>query len=420
MSDKVKFTDEMIAKARQEIGRERPARAHWNEVTADAIRHFALGIGDDNPLWLSKRYAAESVGSVLAPPTFLWTSFMTPMFFPSESKARSTGGGLPGMQALFAGCRFRFNRPIKPGDKLRATSTRRGIVDPSVRVDGDCTDPRADLVSAYAAMDSYNPNPGGRAVFQIETHACIDVETGETIGDLIEHAARVEPEAIDPKLGKWGSFEPRKYTEAEMRQIGEQYAQEAGHRRGDRPRFWEDVQIGEQLPRLIKGPMTILSYTAFFAGFAAFFNLTDRVLYNFASRFGESVKVDPETGIWLLPEEMHWHPEMTRLLGMPYGFDVGSQRISWLAHLVTDWMGDAAWMTSLDVWFQRPMFLTEAAWISGHVVSKDTGAAGNQVVIELSAETFDGELLSTGTAVVSLPTMGEPGPVWRSDLREGK
>lgn len=410
MSDQPTFTDEMIEKARQEIDRERPARAHWNEVTADAIRHFALGIGDDNPLWLSKRYAAESVGSVLAPPTFLWTAFMTPMFFSSDSKAKSSGGGMPGMQALFAGCQFRFNRPIKPGDMLQATSTRRGVVDPAARVDGDCTEPRADVKRAVAAMDSYNPNPGGRAVFQIEHHQCVNAQTGEVLGDLIEHAARVQPEAIDPHLGKYRSFTPRKYSAAEMRHIGNLYAQEAQRRRGATPRMWEDVQPGDELPGLVKGPMTILSYSAFFAGFAAFFNLTDRVLYNFASRFGESVKVDPETGIWLLPEEMHWHPEMARILGMPYGFDVGSQRVSWLAHLVTDWMGDQAWINSLDTWFLRPMFLTETALLTGRVVAKG-GADERQVTIAIDAKTFDGEPLSTATAVVTLPGP-DMGAVW--------
>lgn len=411
MEDHPVLTDEMIDKARAEIGRERPARAHWNDITADAIRHFALGIGDDNPLWVSQKHAVASVGSVLAPPTFLWTAFMTPMFFPSSSRASSTGGGLPGMQALFAGAQFRFRRPIRPGDRLRAVSTRRGIVDPRRRVEGDCIEPRADLANAFAAMDAYNPLPDGHAVYQIEGHTAYDAESGEEVGDLIEIAARVEPLAVEPSAGRWGGFRPRTYTEAEMREIGAHYAQEAAQVRGATARTWDSVAVGDTLPALIKGPMTILSYSAFFVGFGAFFNLTDRPLYNFASRFPESVKTDPESGIWLLPEEMHWHPEMTRQLGMPYGFDIGSQRISWLAHLVTDWMGDAAHLEQLDVWFQRPMFLTEAAWIRGEVVEKQ---AGDRVVIRLEATTFDRELLSTGTATVRLPADADSAPVWLS------
>lgn len=412
MSEKLTFTDEMFVKARAEIGRPRPARAHWNNVTNDAIRHFALGIGDDNPLWLSKKHAEASVGSVLAPPTFLWTAFMTPLFFPSESKVRSSGGGFPGMQALFAGCQFRFHRPITAGATVKATSTRGAVIDPVARVDGDCVDARIDFETANAAMQSYNPNPGGRTVFQIETHSAVDPVSGEAYGDLIEYAARVEPEAVDPALGKYGSFTPRRYSESEMRTIGDHYAQEAAHRRGATPRLIEDVAVGDELPPLIKGPMTILSYSAFFVGAGAFFNLTDRVLYNFASRFDESVKYDPDSGIWVLPEEMHWHPYMTRQLGMPYGFDIGSQRVGWLAHLVTDWMGDNAWMESLDVWFLRPIFLTEAVWIRGRVASTAPDTRGGRVVVDLTAENFDGVPVSTGRAVVRLPSAAAPGPVW--------
>jgi acyl dehydratase len=145
MSETPRITDDMIEKARAEIGRERRARAHFAEITADIVRIYALGIGDDNPLWVNEKYAAESVGGVLAPPSFLWTSFMTPLFFPSDSKARSTGAGMPGIQALFAGAQFRFDRPIRPGNRLRSVSMRVGMVDPDARVEGDTIDDRAQI-----------------------------------------------------------------------------------------------------------------------------------------------------------------------------------------------------------------------------------------------------------------------------------
>ena len=43
-------------------------------ATTDSIRHFAEGIGDDNPLWLDEDYAAKTRwGSVVAPPSFIWS-----------------------------------------------------------------------------------------------------------------------------------------------------------------------------------------------------------------------------------------------------------------------------------------------------------------------------------------------------------
>ncbi len=412
----IQITDEMKAAARAEIDRVRPARGHFTRVTADAVRHFALGVGDDNPLWTKGPRDGANQPSI-APPTFLWTAFMSPLFFPSESKASSTGGGLPGIQALFAGCQFRFHRPIQVGDKLRATSVRRGLLDPLERMAGDLTEPRVDLGHALAAMERYAPETASPRVFQIESHTCREDETGALIGDLIEIACRVEPEAVDPREGRYAGFRPRRYSPEEMAVISNHYLHEAAHRRGPTPRTWENVRVGDELPALVKGPLSILSYTAFFAGAPAFFNLTDRVLANFAVRFPESVKWDDVSGMWVLPEEMHWHPYMARQLGMPEGFDVGSQRVAWFAHLLTDWIGDHGWIDELDVWFHRPLFLTETAWIRGTVDALGTSTENEgQITIRMSATTFDGEELSIGRALVSLPRGATTSAVWLQRL----
>ena len=46
-------TDEALAELRAEIGTEiKGPPGHITEATRDGIRHFAMGIGDENPLWL--------------------------------------------------------------------------------------------------------------------------------------------------------------------------------------------------------------------------------------------------------------------------------------------------------------------------------------------------------------------------------
>ena len=66
----------------------------WNhEASWDSIRHYALGLGDDNPLFCDPGYAeATPYGSLLAPPTFLYTAF-----------DGAVGAGLPGVQPIYAG-----------------------------------------------------------------------------------------------------------------------------------------------------------------------------------------------------------------------------------------------------------------------------------------------------------------------------
>ena len=66
------INDETLAAAAELIGVPlRRDRMQWIETaTRDAIRHFAWGIGDDNPLWLDPEYGATSPsGTTVAPPS---------------------------------------------------------------------------------------------------------------------------------------------------------------------------------------------------------------------------------------------------------------------------------------------------------------------------------------------------------------
>ena len=67
------ITDEMLALARSRIGVPMKVHVPFNEfVTVDAIRHFAHGTGDDNPLYCDRNYGAKTRwGSTIAPPPLL-------------------------------------------------------------------------------------------------------------------------------------------------------------------------------------------------------------------------------------------------------------------------------------------------------------------------------------------------------------
>jgi len=106
-----RLIDDMIDALRQRIGVERPIPCPYNtEATRDAIRHFAHGLGDLNPLWQDAGYAAETRwGGVIAPPCFLF------------SCGFGRTGGLPGVHGMFAGSEWTFHRPVRPGTPIQAT-----------------------------------------------------------------------------------------------------------------------------------------------------------------------------------------------------------------------------------------------------------------------------------------------------------
>lgn len=85
-TDNVKI-DEYLVRSKELNRQVISEREQWNTVaTADAIRHFAYGISDDNPLWLDHENASQSwYGRLVAPPSFL-TSILYPGLhgFPME------------------------------------------------------------------------------------------------------------------------------------------------------------------------------------------------------------------------------------------------------------------------------------------------------------------------------------------------
>src|SRR5258706_4686591 len=106
------ITTEALAELRKRIGVPARRPAPYIEVaTRDAVRHWAAGIGDRNPLWLE---------SGLAPPTIL---------FALDRIVSGYVGGLPGSHASYQGTDFRWQRPIRIGDTVVGESVLLDLVE---------------------------------------------------------------------------------------------------------------------------------------------------------------------------------------------------------------------------------------------------------------------------------------------------
>ncbi len=75
-----------------------------HEATRDNIRHYAHGIGDDNPLWCDPDYAAKTrYGGIVALPSFL---------FATSRIISGYVGGLPGVHAMWSGADWNWHKPV--------------------------------------------------------------------------------------------------------------------------------------------------------------------------------------------------------------------------------------------------------------------------------------------------------------------
>ena len=97
-----------LAEARSLLGM--PVRVElWNnEATRDTIRHYAWGIGDDNPLYCDPAYAAQTRwGTLIAPPTFFFGVFDAVV-----------APGLPDVHWFYSGADWFFDQPARRGDEF--------------------------------------------------------------------------------------------------------------------------------------------------------------------------------------------------------------------------------------------------------------------------------------------------------------
>ena len=208
---------------------------------------------------------------------------------------------------------------------------------------------------------------------------------------------------------KYAHYERQSYTPDDLETLDRAYESET--RRGGSPRYWEDVVQGEALPPLVKGPLTVTDMVNWKmgGGLAMLFHGAHRLAYQWRKAHPRAYVTNAD-GIPDIAESVHWDEHIARLTGNPYPYDFGEQRVAWLTHLITEWMGDDAWLLSLESQVRRFVYIGDTVWIKGEVVDKDVSDGEHRVTINVKAEDHRNEVTAIGTATVLLPSRAE-GPV---------
>jgi acyl dehydratase len=320
--------EEFIARTRALNGSEVRERDAWNtEASADAIRHFAYGTDDGNPLWLDANYAAgRRYGKVMAPPAFL-VSVLYPILHGAPMDAP--------LSSLIGGLEFEWFQPIFVGDKLRAKSVQKDM---------------------YEKKSS----TGRRLIFVISE--CTywnqqDVVVAKATGTMIR-ATQVGTELL---------FERPiyRYTERELEAIGKAFQEE--RRTGPEKVSWEAVSVGDDIPPIVRGPLTIGDMVCWNAGLGPSYK---------AGRLGyldlapHTAVRNPVTGWKVKYSQQHEDFNLASQRGMPGPFDNGVMRFAWVAPLITNWIGDEGFLRRLYVQVRTPNIYGDTTWYRGKIVGK--------------------------------------------------
>ncbi len=340
------------------------------EVTRDNIRHYAHGIGDDNPLWCEPAYAARTQhGRLIAPPSFV---------FALNRILSGYVGGLPGVHAMWSGSNVRWHGTLALGDSIHCEAYLKDLVEHHTRF-------------------------AGRAIQQIY-HVDFFNQTGTHLVSADSWCFRTERDAAREVGTKYdrGKGDPVPYTKEDLDDVWARY--EAEPVRGAELRYIEDVTVGEDLPTMIKGPMTVSGFIAFAQGWGGLYIRANRLAWKQLKKH-PGLGIPDRFGIPDVPERVHWDDRLAHLVGTPRAYDYGPERCSWLIHHITDWMGDDGFLDSHSCEIRRHNPVGDIITITGRVGAITVDEDGRGCVqVEQRASNQEGELSATGVGLVRLPS----------------
>jgi acyl dehydratase len=384
MAEHGQITDEGIARLRARIGipEPHPMQPQYTIPTVDTFRNVAMAYGDDNPLWCDPDYGTKSRWeSVIAPPplvggdTLVGEDEVTEVA--AEHRDLMKGDPLRGVHAFYSASAREWWAPMYPMHRI---SRRNALV---------------------AALDKQSEF-AGRAVHEW-TAQVFRADEGTILSGQYRLMVRTERAKAREKK-KYDTVELAHYTDEQIDEIDAQYERE--HTRGSEPRWWEDVEEGDAVGPMVKGPLTVTDMICWHSGMGmGLYGVKPlRLGYQNRRRIPRFFHRDPQN-VPDVMQRVHWDPEFARRAGNPTTYDYGRMRETWLIHLCTDWMGDDAWLWKLDCEFRKFNFVGDTQWLRGTVVRKFL-AAGDRPAVELDLEAVSqrGEVTTPGHATILLPS----------------
>ncbi len=340
------------------------------EASRDNIRHWAHGIGDDNPLWCDPGYGAQTaLGRVQAPPSFI---------FPLNRSFSGYVGGLAGVHAMFAGIDVAWHRPMMLGDVFTTKVWLKDLVEHETKFAGRS-------IQQIYRCEFYNQN---RELVAEGDSWCFRTErdTARERGTKYE-AVKKKP--------------PVRYTREDLAKIFSLY--EAEEIRGDIPRYVEDVHPGDKLQTMVKGPMTVTGFIAFAQGWGGLYIRANKLAWKQFQKH-PGLGIPNKFGIPDVPERVHWEDDLATLVGTPAAYDYGPERCSWMSHHLTNWMGDGGFLKKLEVKIRRHNPVGDTLYIDGEVTRTFAEAGAHYAEVAQRAINQDGELSVLATGIIRLPT----------------
>jgi acyl dehydratase len=379
-----KITDETLALMRERIGYPNPTlragimQRPWNSVvTPDAIYHWALGTGDGNPLYCDPDYARKSRwGKPIAPPGYEFSAgWDRPARMP-EDRFKATSKALRGVQLYYSGADQYFHRPMLEGAELYKSQW---VQDVQLKESRFATR-SAIVTNGLCYWDQHEE------VSITGTNWYVHAERRGA-----SKAAREDKNAHD---------EPAFYTDEQMVEIEAAYDHE--YVRGPDTLYLEDVKIGQALPRMAKGPLTVTDMINMYmaCGWITYGNPPYRLAFENRKKLRGFYSRDRFNN-WDSIQRVHWDQELANAVGVRMMYDIGPMRQAMLCHYCTNFAGDDGWVYRLRFSLRNFNYVGDVTWITGIISdARDDATLGPLVELHLEGTNQRGKQNMEGTATI--------------------
>jgi len=377
---KYQILDEDIERAKLLLGVDvsNGHREYIQTASYDHIRNFAIGAGNDNPLHCDPGYAGKTRwGDVIAPGMMVGTvnkpMLGTPL--PAELKAK-TKSLFKGVHVFVSGSDWTWYRPIYPNDTIYS-------------------------FSGQERLEVKTSEFSGRSIIRVNRHVKLN-QRAEVVAVYRVLMVLTERSTARSK-GKYANIKPAVYSDEDIARIDEIYAAEQV--RGNLPRYFEDVQVGDKMGTMAKGPLTVTDVMCFHSGgygFHPYAPTVGRLAHNNRKRI-PAFYVKNEQGVPDVAQRLHWDPAWAQAIGNPMAYDYGVMRENYLYHFLTDWCGDDGIVVQQHDEVRKFNYIGDTQIITGEVAGKREVGGRLLVDVVMRMTNQREEETVRATATIALP-----------------
>jgi acyl dehydratase len=382
-----------LSDVERRVGQEVGGGQLYEPCSVTDIRRWVMAMDYPDPIhWDHDFAAASKFGGIVAP-----QSFAAALDY-GHGMQPACVGRIPGSHLLFGGEEWwHYGARLRPGDRL---TQRRWFHDYKV------TETKFAGPTIFSRGDTVHINQHGVPVCK---------ERATSIRYLAAEAERRGQFSAAGRKPDW----TREQLEAIEKQ---RFAWLTSNREGRTPRF-EEVSIGDRLPRRVIGPHSIASFTTEYRafifniwgsfGWVAPAGVQDPWVYQdpgWVEGFGfdeEGARIDPRLrdGLYVGPSRGHVDVERASKIGMPRAYGYGATMCAWVTDYVSFWAGHDGFIRYSNTSLRAPAYEGDVTYLDAEVAEKQADSPWGEPIVRLEVKMTnqDGAVLATAKADVQLP-----------------